>query len=91
MAKSKKQKAKKKPADSEVKVTADAAVKKKPFNPMEFLQEVLREGRKVTWTTPNEVMISTIMVIVMVLIMSGFFFVVDWALRLIVQFILNLG
>ncbi len=90
MAKSKKQKTKKKTVEPEVTVTADP-VKKKPFNPLEFFQEVRREGSKVTWTSRNEMMISTVMVIIMVIIMSGFFFVVDWVLRLLIQFILNLG
>ena len=89
--KQKPQKAKKKAVDPEVKVTAETAAPKKPVNPTQFVKEVLAEGRKVTWTSLKEVQVSTLMVLIMVAIMSGFFFVVDMVLRWGVQLILNLG
>ena len=55
--------------------------KKKKTNPFEFIQQVRNEGAKVTWTTRNETLISTIMVLIMVAIMSIFFFAVDQLLR----------
>ena len=55
--------------------------KKKTTSPLEFLQQVRNEASKVTWTSRNETMVSTIMVLIMVAIMSIFFFVVDQALR----------
>ena len=55
--------------------------KKKRTSPLVFLQQVRAEGSKVTWTSRNETMISTIMVLIMVAIMSLFFFGVDQLLR----------
>jgi preprotein translocase subunit SecE len=65
-------------------------VKKKPFNVIKYFQEVRDEGRKVTWTSWKETRISTIMVLIMVAIMSAFFFLVDSILRVGVQAILNI-
>ena len=55
--------------------------KKKKTNPFEFFQQVRNEGSKVTWTSRNETMVSTIMVLIMVAIMAVFFFLVDQGLR----------
>ncbi|MEQ8749176.1 MAG: preprotein translocase subunit SecE [Amphiplicatus sp.] len=65
--------------------------KKKPFNPAEFFNQVIAEGRKVTWTSRNETMISTIMVLIMVVVMSLFFLAVDWVLRAAVTALLSIG
>jgi preprotein translocase subunit SecE len=59
-------------------------------NPLEFLQEVRSEAGKVTWPTRRETLITTALVILMVLLASLFFVVVDWALRIAVTGILNL-
>jgi preprotein translocase subunit SecE len=59
-------------------------------NPLEFLQEVRAEAGKVTWPTRRETLITTALVILMVLLASLFFVVVDWMLRLTVTGILNL-
>ncbi|MEZ5929980.1 MAG: preprotein translocase subunit SecE [Parvularculaceae bacterium] len=63
--------------------------KKKRTSPADFVRQVMAEGRKVTWTTRNETMISTIMVLIMVTIMSVFFLLVDTGLRLAVTTILK--
>ena len=55
--------------------------KPKSTNPFEFFQQVRAEGSKITWTSRNETLISSIMVIIMVLVMVVFFFVVDQSLR----------
>lgn len=55
--------------------------KKKKTSPLEFFQQVRNEGTKVTWTSRNETMVSTIMVLIMVVIMAIFFFAVDQGLR----------
>ncbi len=55
--------------------------KKKKASPLEFLQQVRNEASKVTWTSRNETMVSTIMVLIMVAIMALFFFGVDQTLR----------
>lgn len=68
----------------------DEPQRKKP-NPVQFFREVRQEARKVTWATRNETVTSTIMVLIMVVIASVFFFVVDQILRVLVQFILGLG
>jgi len=64
--------------------------KKKRTNPLTFLQQVRNEAAKVTWTTRNETVISTVMVLIMVTIMSIFFFGVDQALRYLVCHLLPL-
>ncbi len=55
--------------------------KKKKTSPLEFIQQVRAEGSKVTWTSRNETMVSTVMVLIMVAIMALFFFLVDQLLR----------
>ncbi len=55
--------------------------KQQGTNPFEFIQQVRAEGSKITWTSRNETLISTIMVLIMVLVMVVFFFVVDQSLR----------
>lgn len=55
--------------------------KPKGTNPFEFIQQVRAEGSKITWTSRNETLISSIMVLIMVLVMVVFFFVVDQTLR----------
>jgi preprotein translocase subunit SecE len=92
MAKKKKQKTSKKPAqEADVKVTDKEPPAKKPsVGPIEFLQQVRNEGRKVTWTSLKETQISSVMVLVMVFIMSIFFLIVDQIWRFIIPIILNL-
>lgn len=46
-------------------------------NPFTFLQQVRSETAKVVWPSRRETMISTIMVMVMVVFASVFFFVAD--------------
>ena len=76
----------KKPGDNAPVIEGKAAEtkKKKKTNPFEFIQQVRNEGSKVTWTSRNETMVSTVMVLIMVAIMAVFFFVVDQGLRLAV-------
>jgi preprotein translocase subunit SecE len=57
-------------------------------NPVEFLQEVRDESRKVTWPTRRELVISTIMVFIMVVVASLFFLGVDAILKYVVDGIL---
>lgn len=46
-------------------------------NPFTFLQQVRSEAAKVTWPSRRETMISTVMVLIMVVLASTFFFTVD--------------
>lgn len=50
-------------------------------NPLEFLQEVRQEARKITWPSRKETMITTVMVLIMVVLASIFFLLVDIALK----------
>lgn len=74
---------KKKPTNSDAVIEGKASEtkKKKRTSPLEFFQQVRSEGMKVTWTTRNETTVSTIMVLIMVAVMSLFFFLVDQTLR----------
>ena len=60
-------------------------------NPFEFLQQVRAEGSKVTWPTRKETMVTTAMVLVMVLLASIFFLIVDVVLRWGVGLVLGIG
>ncbi len=57
-------------------------------NPVEFFTQVRQEGRRVTWATRQEVMVSTIMVLIMVVAAAIFFFLVDSLIRVVIGFIL---
>jgi len=77
------------------KPAAEAGVAEKPapkrrVGPAQFVQQVRDEGAKVTWTTRQETVVSTIMVLIMVAFASLFFFLVDQAWRFIVNGALNL-
>ena len=60
-------------------------------NPIEFLRQVRQETAKVTWPSRRETMVSTGMVLVLVVLFSIFFFVVDQALSHAVRLILGIG
>lgn len=60
-------------------------------NPFQFLQEVRAEGRKITWPTRRETMVTTGLVLLMVVAASAFFVAVDQALLHIVGFVLQIG
>jgi preprotein translocase subunit SecE len=66
------------------------AEQNKKTNPVQFFSEVRQEGRKVTWPTPNETRITTIMVLIMVLIAGVFFLAVDFVLGFAVRGLLGL-
>jgi preprotein translocase subunit SecE len=65
--------------------------KLKARNPVEFFQQVRQEGRRVTWATRQEVIVSTTMVLIMVVAASIFFFLVDSVIRLAISAILPSG
>ena len=60
-------------------------------NPLTFLREVRTEASKITWPTRNEVLISTVMVLILVALASIFFLVADQVIAWGIQFILSLG
>ena len=47
------------------------------MKPLRFLQEVRREGGKVTWPSSRETLTGAIMVVIMVAIASVFFLIID--------------
>ena len=51
------------------------------ISPVEFVQEVRDEARKISWPSRKEVMISTVMVVIMVTAASVFFLLVDFILK----------
>ena len=67
------------PSTSGAAAAAPAAPKKRT-NPVQFAKEVRAEGRKITWTSRKETWITSVMVLIMVVIASLFFFVIDTGL-----------
>ncbi len=55
--------------------------RRKGGGPFRFWGEVRSEARKVTWATRQEVIVSTIMVLIMCVTAATFFFFVDSLLR----------
>ena len=70
---------------------APAEVRRKRVSPFRFLQEVREEGRKVTWPTRRETVITTTMVLAMSIATALFFLAADWVLSTFVTFILGFG
>ncbi len=44
---------------------------------LDFIKEVRQEGKKIVWPTRKETLITTVMVLIMVVIFSIFFLLVD--------------
>lgn len=60
-------------------------------NVFQFIREVRQEAAKVTWPSRQEVLITTIMVLIMVALTAVFFLVVDTVLKWLVDtFIYNI-
>jgi preprotein translocase subunit SecE len=59
-------------------------------NPITFLQQVRQEVSKVTWPSRNEILISTIMVLVLVTLASIFFLVADQVISWLVSLMLSI-
>lgn len=60
------------------------------MNPAKFIREVRQETSRVTWPTRREVVTSTITVLVLVVIASLFFMLVDAVISNGVEWILGL-
>jgi preprotein translocase subunit SecE len=59
-------------------------------NPITFFQQVRTEVSKVTWPGRNEVIISTIMVLVLVIFASLFFLAADQIISWLVSLMLSI-
>ncbi len=64
---------------------------KKKVGPMKYLSQVRQEARKVVWPTPNETMVTTIMVVIVMVLFGIFFFFVDWMAANLTQVLLHIG
>ena len=58
-------------------------------SPAEFVNQVRQEGRKITWPTRRETMMTTVMVLIMTAILAVFFLGVDQVIGRAVQFLLS--
>ncbi len=56
-------------------------------NPLNFLQEVREETRKVTWPSRKELMVSTVMVLIMVAAASLFFMAADAIIKIVTEYV----
>lgn len=72
-------------------VAADAPTPKKRTSIPQFASQVRAEGRKIVWPSRKETWITSVMVFIMVLVASLFFFVVDAGLTYASQAILSIG
>lgn len=59
-------------------------------NPITFLQQVRTEVSKVSWPSRNEVLISTVMVLVLVIAASMFFLAADQVISWLVKLMLSI-
>ena len=60
-------------------------------SPAQFVRQVRQELKRITWATRKDTLFATISVLIMVVIASLFFFLVDLLLSNTVELILNLG
>ena len=60
-------------------------------SPAQFVRQVRQELKRITWATKKDTLFATMSVLIMVVIASAFFFLVDLLLSNIVEFILGFG
>ena len=58
-------------------------------NPLKFIQDVKQEAFKVTWPTGKETLQGTLMVVVMAIIASLFFLLLDQVLKFFLELLLK--
>jgi preprotein translocase subunit SecE len=71
--------------------SVEASPPKPRTNPVEFFRQVRAEARKTTWTSPRETWVTSVMVLIMVVLATLFFFGVDAAVSWIVQQLIKIG
>lgn len=64
---------------------------KSKTSPLQFLQQVKAEVKKVTWPSRKETTVSTIAVFIMVTLAAIFLFFADQVIAFLVNFILDFG
>ena len=60
-------------------------------SPAQFVRQVRQELKRITWATRKDTLLATISVLIMVVIASLFFFLVDLLLSNVGELILNFG
>ena len=60
-------------------------------NPLKFIQDVKQEAFKVTWPTGKETLQGALMVVVMAVIASLFFLLLDQVLKFFLEIILKVS
>ena len=60
-------------------------------SPIEFIQQVRAETRKVVWPTRRETIMTGVMVMIMTLLLGIFFFVIDAGFEALVKLLLSLA
>jgi preprotein translocase subunit SecE len=60
-------------------------------NPLKFIQEVKQEAFKVTWPTGKETIQGTLMVVMMAVIASLFFLLLDQVLKFLLELLLKVS
>ena len=60
-------------------------------NPAQFVRQVRQEINRITWATRRETLYASMSVLVMALIASLFFLLVDLLLSSVVEFLLDIG
>ncbi len=69
-----------------------AAKENKPrIGPVTFIRQVRAEGNKVTWTSRQETLSATIMVVIMSILVATFLFLADQIIAMLVRMITGLG
>ena len=60
-------------------------------SPAQFVRQVRQEIKRITWSTKRDTLFATITVLLMAILASLFFFLVDLLLSNIVEYVLGLG
>jgi preprotein translocase subunit SecE len=60
-------------------------------SPLEFINQVRAETRKVVWPTRRETVMTGVMVMIMTAILAVFFFVIDTGFDALVKMLLSLA
>ena len=60
-------------------------------SPLEFINQVRAETRKVVWPTRRETVMTGVMVMIMTAILAIFFFVIDTGFEALVKLLLSLA
>ena len=79
------------PVAAQATVTIDSAAPKKKTSIPQFFSQVRAEARKIVWPSRKETWITSVMVFIMVLIATAFFWIVDTVLAIASRGILAIG